>query len=82
MTPTYRNHLHKHGHWWKEVCMVMRLKKAEEDSGKPIQHQAFTVDMFYHLLMKWIAVDDQVFNMSPVQHAIYNSLVISVLQHC
>jgi len=82
MTPTYRNHLHKHGHQWKEVCVAMRLKKAEEDSGKQIQRQAFMVDMFYHLLMKWVAVDDQVFNMSPVQLAIYNSLVISVLQCC
>jgi hypothetical protein len=65
MTPTCRNHLSKHGQRWKEICAIMGLKlKDEEESAGKIQPVAFMVEMFYHLLTKWVAVDDQVCNMS------------------
>ena len=65
MTSTYRSHLkNHHGPIYEQVCVVKNLKNASR-----IGHVAgnikdmplkFTEAAFYHLLMRWIIVDDQV----------------------
>ncbi|KAG2055138.1 hypothetical protein BDR06DRAFT_1046210 [Suillus hirtellus] len=76
MTPTCRNHLHKHGQHWKEICAIMRLKNGDKNSGKQIQQAKFTIEMFYHLLLKWIAVDDQSFNVVECPEFLKNDLKV------
>ena len=66
MTRTYCTHLRNHHLLvYEETCLIKGLKHSES-IGTDIESfgeqgpQPFTQGMFYHLLMKWIIVDDQV----------------------
>jgi len=55
----------KHGQQWKDACITLGLKNCnsgrlgvEGDGGN--SKRTFTIETFHHLLVKWIAVDDQV----------------------
>jgi hypothetical protein len=52
---------HKHGKLWRQICKSMGLKiglQALDANGG--ERREFSVEMFHHLLMRWVAVDDQV----------------------
>lgn len=83
MTVTCRNHLLKHGQCYREICAIMGLKQDTEDFGKQIQRLPFTTEMFCYLLMKWVAVDDQVYHFySTYPYLTFNGLGIPVFQCC
>ena len=50
----------KHGEQWQDICRAMGLKNAAGKPEKNVGKQTFSREMFYHLLMKWVAADDQV----------------------
>ena len=62
MTSCYQDHLkQKHANIYVHACQISNLKHAEEPTSAESSERApFTLEMFYHLLMKWIVVDDQV----------------------
>jgi len=63
MTTCYRRHLQGyHKEEWAEVCKSGNLKQSQALLSSDAQSAwiPFTLEMFYHLLLKWIAVDDQV----------------------
>lgn len=63
MTSCYRRHL-KENHLddWVAECIAKQLKNSEKlkETQTEAERVPFTQEMFKHLLMKWIAVDDQV----------------------
>lgn len=63
MTGCYRRHLqNNHQNEWVETCKSGNLKLLSLSSSnmQSSRQIPFTLEMFYHLLLKWIAVDDQV----------------------
>ena len=61
MTSCYRTHMKKkHGEQWQDICRAMGLKNAAGKPEKNVGKRTFSREMFYHLLMKWVAADDQV----------------------
>lgn len=64
MTSCYRRHFQGyHEEEWSEACKSEKLKPSwqslpSKDAGG--RQAPFTVERFHHLLLKWIAVDDQV----------------------
>ena len=62
MTSCYREHLkQKHSKIYEETRRILNLKHADELTGASSPECApFKLEMFYHLLMKWVVADDQV----------------------
>jgi hypothetical protein len=69
MTSCYRSHLkNNHKDLYEEMCKVKGLKHHDIGGGglghssntESSERLPFTLKMLYYLLMKWIAVDDQV----------------------
>jgi len=61
MTSCYRRHLQGyHEEEWSEGCKSENLKPSQSLPSKGTKQAPFTVEGFHHLLLKWIAVDDQV----------------------
>ncbi|KAG2059653.1 hypothetical protein BDR06DRAFT_1003235 [Suillus hirtellus] len=64
MTSCYREHFNsQHHQLWKQICKNMALKtrhQAHHSIGG--EQRVFSLEMFHHLLMRWVAVDDQSFN--------------------
>jgi hypothetical protein len=64
MTSCYREHLRqKHSKIYEETSRILNLKHADESAStsRSPERVPFTLETFYHLLMKWVVVDDQVF---------------------
>ncbi|KAG1762008.1 hypothetical protein EDD22DRAFT_847325 [Suillus occidentalis] len=65
MTSCDRQHLKEnHLEDWVTECIAEQLKNSEKlkEMQTETEHVLFTEEMFKHLLMKWIAVDDQSIN--------------------
>jgi hypothetical protein len=62
MTSCYREHFdNQHHQLWKQICRNMSLKSRHRAHHSVSGDQrVFSAEMFHHLLMRWVAVDDQV----------------------
>lgn len=62
MTSCYREHFDsQHHQLWKQICKNLSLKtrhRAHHSIGG--DQKVFSVEMFHHLLLCWVTVDDQV----------------------
>lgn len=62
---TLRRHLEQeHGPSWSEVCRIKNLFAPRRSHGRrsssPRSREPFTRERFLELLLRWVAVDDQV----------------------
>jgi len=67
----------KHGEQWRSICRVKGLKThwqhGDGTERTADTQQSFTMDMFSHNLMTWVAADDRVCGF--VAHRVAHSIV-------